>query len=374
MIEAEYNTQLVQAGIHAPAVEVLSGDVIDDEEAVRIFLESYSRRSKHTVRSYSKECYRFLLWLRGTKEQAPALLPNVTVQDVNAYLEFLTNPRDFSESFLKANGWTHQPFRKELGAESVRHSITVLHKMFEGLRNLRTSGNAPYCLFNPVVLAHEAVAGTSQDDEVEEALTQEEWEVVQTAVESLPRGTPRNQKHYHRARWLINLLYRTFLRRDEAAQLTMGAFEPSSDGWNLRLVGKGGKKAKIIATNQLIEELKVYRTSLGLSPLPRVGETRPAIMAVTGKDKSVTAQALYLLCKVIFQKAADLIEEQSPLSAQRLRQASPHWMRHTGVSHAMEAGVNPRYVQAQARHSSLNVTARYDHKTRRSWRQDLEKI
>jgi site-specific recombinase XerD len=43
-------------------------------------------------------------------------------------------------------------------------------------------------------------------------------------------------------------------------------------------------------------------------------------------------------------------------------------MRHTGVSHSMEMGVDPRYVQAQARHSSLNITARYDHKKRQAWR------
>ena len=34
----------------------------------------------------------------------------------------------------------------------------------------------------------------------------------------------------------------------------------------------------------------------------------------------------------------------------------------------MEMGVDPRYVQAQARHSSLHITARYDHKKRQAWR------
>jgi hypothetical protein len=38
----------------------------------------------------------------------------------------------------------------------------------------------------------------------------------------------------------------------------------------------------------------------------------------------------------------------------------------------MEADVDPRYVQAQARHSSLKVTAVYDHKKRRAWRGALE--
>ena len=121
-----------------------------------------------------------------------------------------------------------------------------------------------------------------------------------------------------------------------------------------------------------MDELKLYRASLGMPALPSPGETRPAILAVTGQDKGVTAQAIYLVCKVIFNQGADLLESQDPVAASRLRQASPHWMRHTGVTHAMEDGVNPRYVQAQARHSSLNVTARYDHKQKQAWRAALE--
>ena len=66
-----------------------------------------------------------------------------------------------------------------------------------------------------------------------------------------------------------------------------------------------------------------------------------------------------MLCKVIFDKAANRMETDDPAAAARLRQATPHWMRHTGVTHAMESGASPRYVQAQARHSSLNVTAKY---------------
>jgi site-specific recombinase XerD len=81
---------------------------------------------------------------------------------------------------------------------------------------------------------------------------------------------------------------------------------------------------------------------------------------------------------VIFDQAANRMETDDPAAAaaaaSRLRQATPHWMRHTGVTHAMESGASPRYVQAQARHSSLNVTAKYDHQVRRAWRADLERM
>lgn len=351
------------------AAEVVLAEVVDDVQAIRLFIGGYIRKSLHTVRSYEKECYRFLLWLRLQRGSGHALLPSVGISDMNAYMDFLSNPRPFSEEFLKANGWDHQPFRNPLSKASLSLCITVLHRFFTAMREMRGLGDQPYCTYNPVKLLHDGLASRSnQDDEVEQALTDTEWDAVQEVIERLPQSTTREKKHYHRARWIMQLLYRSFLRREEAANLKMGSFEATSQGWNIRLIGKGAKKSKIIATAKLIDELKIYRTSLGLPALPSPGESRPAIMAVTGSEKGITGQAVYLICKEIFSAAADLIEDRDTSAAARLRQSSPHWMRHTGVSHSMELGIDPRYVQAQARHSSLTITARYDHKKRQSWR------
>ncbi len=353
----------------------ITAEVDNDEYAIKVFMGSLARKSHHTIRSYEKECHRFLLWLKATKPPAPAMLPLVGVEDINNYLVFLENPRPFSDDFLSAHGWKHQPFRKPLAEASVSHCITVLHQMFAAMRELRAGGDEPYCKFNPVKLAHDGNSGPKDDDEVGQALTPSEWEAVQEAIDTLPRETERDQRHYHRARWIFQLLYRAFLRREEAASLTMGSFEASPEGWSIRLVGKGGKKTKIIATDKLMSELRLYRQTLGLPALPSPGEQRPAIMAITGKEKGVTAQAIYLICGVIYERAAELAKERGDTAAAtRLSVATPHWMRHTGITHAMEAGVNPRYVMAQARHSSLNVTARYDHQERRAWRADLGKV
>lgn len=356
----------------ASTVEIITAEVDDDIRALRLFLDGYRRHSIHTLRSYEKECYRFLLWLRWRRGQGHALFPSVGVVDINAYLDFVREPRPFNEEFLKANGWDHQPFRTALSKASIALCITVLHRLFYAMREMRGPGGQPYCTYNPVNLAHEGLPNGKQDEEVEQALTDEEWDAVQKVIEGLPQESEREKKHYHRARWLFQLLYRAFLRRDEAANLTMGNFEASPQGWSIRLTGKGGKRAKIVATNTLMDELKIYRSSLGLPALPAPGETRPAVMAVTGKDKRLTGQAIYLICTEIFERTAQLVEGHNEASAARLRQSSPHWMRHTGVSHTMEAGVDPRYVQAQARHSSLTVTARYDHKKRAAWRNAFE--
>ncbi|RIK40319.1 MAG: hypothetical protein DCC55_15435 [Chloroflexi bacterium] len=45
---------------------------------------------------------------------------------------------------------------------------------------------------------------------------------------------------------------------------------------------------------------------------------------------------------------------------------SPHWFRHSHISHALARGANPVDVQEQAGHSSLQVTTSYAHKTKNS--------
>lgn len=54
------------------------------------------------------------------------------------------------------------------------------------------------------------------------------------------------------------------------------------------------------------------------------------------------------------------------LSAIIGKDISPHWFRHSHVSHALARGANPVDVQEQAGHSSLQVTTGYAHKTKAS--------
>src|SRR5439155_27381730 len=42
----------------------------------------------------------------------------------------------------------------------------------------------------------------------------------------------------------------------------------------------------------------------------------------------ITATRLWSVMKRFFSMAADLIQDHSPATAEKLRRASPHWMRH----------------------------------------------
>jgi len=47
-------------------------------------------------------------------------------------------------------------------------------------------------------------------------------------------------------------------------------------------------------------------------------------------------------------------------TAEKLRRASPHWMRHTPI-HALERGVDLTIVRDNLRHTSLSTTSTYLH-------------
>ena len=344
----------------------------DDAAAIAQFLAGYQAGSPHTLRAYSKEVMRFLLWLRFVMPGEPACLPQVTPTLVRDYLTFLDRQGTLPPAFVAQAGWPKRraPFSGQpMKASTKAHVLHILRALFDLLGNIEGQNGQAYCRFNP--LRGGRGFGMNAMRQVfrptERGLSFEAWGYVQEAIAN-PGGEPEKA----RDRWIIQFLYLSFLRRSEAISVRMGDFEAFRGGWRLQVTGKGGVRRDIVAVSALMEALADYRISRGMSPLPRPEEDGPAIVRLGGAGP-IQSSALYLRVRHVFQAAADLAQSRSDdASAQALRQASPHWLRHTGISHAMERGVEPRYVQAQARHSSLAITGLYDHKDRDAWMQAME--
>jgi integrase len=58
-----------------------------------------------------------------------------------------------------------------------------------------------------------------------------------------------------------------------------------------------------------------------------------------------------------FATAAGVIEGDNPQLAEKLRRASPHWMRHTHATHALESGAKLTTVRDNLRHASISTTS-----------------
>lgn len=62
-----------------------------------------------------------------------------------------------------------------------------------------------------------------------------------------------------------------------------------------------------------------------------------------------------------FVLVADAIQDELPAAAEKLRRASPHWMRHTHASHALARGAELIMLRDNLRHASISTTSTYLH-------------
>jgi site-specific recombinase XerD len=152
----------------------------------------------------------------------------------------------------------------------------------------------------------------------------------------------------------------------------MNSFREERGLWWWHVVGKGGKKAKVPVADDMLQALIRYRKHLGLSAVPRRDDTTPLLVSV--KDGSpITARRLNQILKKIFSAAADLLPADAEHKKEKLRAASAHWGRHTGITAKLDSGIDERFVQKDARHTDARTTQRYIHEEEERWHDEAQK-
>lgn len=355
---------------------------LHDGQAMAAWLESCSTLSPHTLRSYEKETTRFRMWLEFVKGDHPRLLASATTADANRYLEYLAAPSPLPYAILDRYMRAEQPFAGPLKASSIKQAVMVLHAMYLCFQEIEDEGGKPYVAFNPFSLVRKNVRNQPRlevavlpDLEPTKILTLDIWAQVERFLDDQVKANPEDAAA-HRDRWVVKLLYHSWLRRHEAAGIKMGSFSYATGKWRLHLVGKGQKKASIVATAELMRALREYRVANGLPPSPLPGEDRPAVLALRKRANDaalVTDQTIYRIVVSTFEKMAKTMEDESPAAAQQLRAVGPHWMRHTGITHVSSTDVDPKVVSKQARHANIQTTMNvYFHPEDADMREPLE--
>ncbi len=128
-------------------------------------------------------------------------------------------------------------------------------------------------------------------------------------------------------------------------------------------MGKGSKAGKVALPPLARSALNRYLSQRGLptTPLlwkpdtPMIGDLRQ------GQTSGITDTRLRKLLGRFFQQAATLVEAENPSLADKLRKASPHWLRHTHATHALDSGAELTTVRDNLRHASISTTSIYLH-------------
>lgn len=335
----------------------------NDVDAIKAWLARFAD-TPTTFQNYRKEAERLLLW---TTLQLDKPLSSLTHEDWLRYQAFLADPQPAAR-WIAAGGRKHpraspgwRPFAGPLAPASQRQAGLILNALFSWLVS------AGYLAGNPLALSRgRRRAGPPR---ISRYLDDATWAEVKATIAALPRGTPRQREHYLRLRWVFTLLYLCGLRISEAAAATMGGFflRRGADGaeqWWLEVLGKGGKLRIVPASAELMAELAAYRRALDLPATPSALETAPLIAPIGGKPRQLSRGGLHDIVKRVFVAAAERLRARDPehaAAAERLLQASAHWLRHTAGSHMANGAVDLRHVRDNLGHSSIGTTNSYLH-------------
>ena len=339
-----------------------------DAEAVEQWLNEYLD-SPQTLRAYQREAQRLLLWLGHQR----MTLQEVDREVLGHFEEFLADPQPSNYWVGPLKPRYHpewKPFRGPLSATSRRQSSVILQGMFSWLVE------AGWVTHNPFRLMRDKSRRlNNQAPRIERYLEQRLWGWLWAWLHREPdSGDPRQCFEMERKRIIFAFAYLLAPRISEMAAAKMGDIYVREGRWWWQVVGKGAKLAQIPVPDDFMHHLARWRTTLGLSAEPLFQEETPLLRSLNGQ-RGIGENQLYRLIRKTFQDAARVLEKEngSPAQVAALRNATPHWLRHTAITHQAQAGINLRYLAESARHARLETTSRYLHNEDEQWHDEQQR-
>lgn len=342
---------------------------------------SYTGRNKseHTFTRFRNETERFLLWVFLIKG---APMERLRKADILEYADFCWQPPvswiclTNHEKFLLNNGCYIQnkewaPYRlkqpknisrdSEADKKKYRPSQQTLTATFTSIIAFyKYLMNEEYLYGNPAQIAKADCRHFIRDSQVKEIrrLTEEQWQYVFDVALQMADQDPL----YERSLFIICALKTLFLRISELSERekwspVMSHFWQDSEGnWWLKVFGKGRKLRDVTVPGSFIHYLKRYRAYRGLPPLPSAGETQPIVEKIRGQG-GMTARQLTRIVQQVFDRAYDTMRlAEGADKARKLKEASTHWLRHTGASMEVERDRALKDLSEDLGHSSMATT------------------
>lgn len=146
-----------------------------------------------------------------------------------------------------------------------------------------------------------------------------------------------------RNRAILTLLYASGVRVSELCGLHWRDLQPSGEGGQITVFGKGSK------TRAIQLPPAVWRLLLGIRPAEPNLEDPVFVSRKKKTGASLQTGAVLRIVRAAAKRAGIALA------------VSPHWLRHAHASHALDRGAPIHLVQATLGHASINTTGRYLH-------------
>ncbi|WP_238218446.1 site-specific integrase [Caballeronia novacaledonica] len=356
-----------------------------DLDAVCAYLNRFRDQPK-TLRAYTKELERFLLWAVVLRGKA---LSDLRVDDCEAYKDFLKNPdpRFVGERFARHSPrW--RPFAAgadgsaSLSADSQRYAVRALRAAFTWWVDVRYLAGNPWKAVNdPVVVKRENVM------KIERALPAALWRKLRDELDA--RSAEEGATQWRAVRAAILLMGDSGLRREEAAIARRENLRPSFYGtldrpvWELTIVGKRQQERTVPVSLATLDALRAHwadrrkafdaNEAAGTPQGPLVA---PVIIPWTdasrrrhregaSNEMARLNEAGYTadgLNRLIGRMLTELVETADAFDLDdrmRLGHANAHAFRHTFGTCSVADEVPVDVVQKVLGHASLQTTTIY---------------
>ena len=342
----------------------------NDAQAVMAWLKEYAD-SHQTFKAYRRESERLLLWLSS---QA-LTLTDINRETLHRFEAFLADPQPSEQWVGPSKPRAHpewRPFRGPLSPPSRRQSLVILQGMFSWLVEAGWVSHNPFRL-----MRDKSRRLNNQTPRIERYLESELWTWLWQWLNMPLEDGQNNRAYFEQARrqFIFGFAYLLAPRVSEMADARMGDFQRSEGRWWWSVVGKGNKVARIPLPDDMRACLHQWRQALGLPE--QAGELEAAAPVLRSLDgqRGLGHNQLYRLIRATFQEAADALEDQGgePAHIAALRQATPHWLRHTSITHQAQSGISLRHLAESARHARLETTSRYLHSEDNEWHREQQR-
>jgi len=351
-----------------------------DLEAVRAYLNKYRDHPK-TLRAYTKEVERFLLWSVVVRGKA---LSSLVVDDCEAYKDFLKSPdpRFVGERFSRSSPrW--RPFASDtLSPESQRYAARALRAAFTWLVDVRYLAGNPWKAVNdPRVVERETAM------QIQRALPADLWRRLRSELDRrcAEEGDAKLAVQWRVVRAALLLMGDSGLRREEAADAQRGKLRVSIYGtlersvWELTVIGKRNKERTVPVSVATLEALKAHWSDRGrdfMAPTDLLNPSAPLLSPVAipftpaarakhetrhnqGVEQGYSADGINRLISRMLTIIVETMDDLSLDERVILDSVNANAMRHTFGTQSVADEVPVDVVQKVLGHASLQTTSIY---------------
>lgn len=343
-------------------------EVYEDLGQARDFLRSIGDRSPQTYNAFRGVVEKLLLW---SWIQMGMSLSALRRKHIEAFVkwtwapesEWISNKR-VSRFQLRSGEMRHNPewrpfCRNGKSTASLQNHNLVLSALSSFYDYMVADD---YVAGSPMAQVRKSLrAPLAPQIKASHVLETEDWETILGTARNLADEDPRHERTLFACAMYKSLYLRVSeLGHDSDGRTALWSqFEVERNGniW-FHVLGKGHKPRRVSVPEALLTYVARYREYLGLpAKLPQKPETQP-LFPSSRSGAGLSTRQMSRIIKELFAMSRDrLLERGSIEAAERLEQASVHWLRHTGASMDIDER-SAQHLADDLGHQSVATTLR----------------